>query len=271
MASHKKARVVKYYIRGSTLAIEEDMTHEFKGHRNLCVEELPSWTQESKLEKASRKAISRNLNAFLNSGSGGTVYLGVVDNGRVHGLKMTQLQKEHFLGSLDDLMSRYIPPVAPHRYKVRFVPVVDSDSSKEDILQLCTFDASRSAVANDQESGRRHVFRTSVYCWCDKEAVAQYNCGVVAPDCVVEVVIKTWKPDDPRNKGDGTITNIHPLHTDEEGKMHFRRHASLVQYSLNSIVQMTRQDVKEQCETEIARLRLEIAGFKRSRGRSLVT
>ena len=49
----------RYYIRGETAPFEEDMFHEFKGHRNLCVEELPPWTKESKTERASRQAISR--------------------------------------------------------------------------------------------------------------------------------------------------------------------------------------------------------------------
>ena len=49
----------RYYIRGETVPFEEDMYHEFKGHRNLCVEELPPWTKESKTERASRQAISR--------------------------------------------------------------------------------------------------------------------------------------------------------------------------------------------------------------------
>lgn len=257
---------MKYYVRGSILSIEEDMTHEFKGHRNLCAEELPIWAQETKLEKASRKAISRNLNAFLNTGLGGTVYVGVVDNGKVHGLKFSKLQKEHFLASLDDLMGRYTPVVPPHRYKVLFVPVVETNSSKEDILQLCSFDSSSNRT--DQKGSRKHVFRTATYCWCDKEAVAQYNCGIVAPDYVIEVIVKPWQPHDPRNEGEGTIINLHPLHTDEEGKIYFRRHASLVQYSLNSIVQMTRQEVKERCESEIARLREEIAKYKKTTSHS---
>ena len=37
----------------------------------------------------------RNLNAFLNSGEGGTVYLGVVDDGKIHGINMTRLQVPH--------------------------------------------------------------------------------------------------------------------------------------------------------------------------------
>lgn len=34
----------------------------------------------------------RTINAFLNTGNGGTVYLGVIDSGEVRGLKLTQYQ-----------------------------------------------------------------------------------------------------------------------------------------------------------------------------------
>lgn len=34
----------------------------------------------------------RNINAFLNTGKGGTVYLGIVDDGKVKGLRMSQYQ-----------------------------------------------------------------------------------------------------------------------------------------------------------------------------------
>ena len=34
----------------------------------------------------------RNINAFLNTGKGGTIYLGIVDDGKVKGLFMTQYQ-----------------------------------------------------------------------------------------------------------------------------------------------------------------------------------
>lgn len=46
------------------------------------------------------------------------------------------VQRDHFLKSLDDLMSRYKPRVLPHQYSVRFTPVVDSTSSQEEIVHL---------------------------------------------------------------------------------------------------------------------------------------
>ena len=61
-AKLKPSRSGRYYIRGETAPFEEDMVHEFKGHRNLCVEELPPWTRASETERASRQAISRYMN-----------------------------------------------------------------------------------------------------------------------------------------------------------------------------------------------------------------
>jgi len=34
----------------------------------------------------------RNINGFLNTGKGGTIYLGIVDDGKVKGLHLTQFQ-----------------------------------------------------------------------------------------------------------------------------------------------------------------------------------
>lgn len=45
--AESKPKLLRYYIRDSVVPFEEDMYHEFKGHRNLSVEELPPWTKES--------------------------------------------------------------------------------------------------------------------------------------------------------------------------------------------------------------------------------
>ena len=55
----------KYYIKGNILPFEEDQKTEFKGHVNLCKEEIPPWAEEKKHEKASRKTISRQYISFV--------------------------------------------------------------------------------------------------------------------------------------------------------------------------------------------------------------
>ena len=49
----------KFFIWNSILPAEEDMTTEFKGHRNLVRLEVPPYATEQKTEKASRKHTSR--------------------------------------------------------------------------------------------------------------------------------------------------------------------------------------------------------------------
>lgn len=57
--AQSKPKLLQYYIRDSVVPFEEDMYHEFKGHRNLSVEELPPWTKETNKDRASRRAVSR--------------------------------------------------------------------------------------------------------------------------------------------------------------------------------------------------------------------
>ena len=47
----------RYYVRAETVPFEEDNTHEFKGHKNIAVEDVPPFTDSS--GKSTRKAISR--------------------------------------------------------------------------------------------------------------------------------------------------------------------------------------------------------------------
>ena len=58
-----------------------------------------------------------------------------------------------------------------------------------------------------------------------------YSQGILHQDFIIEIYVKPWKPEDPRNAADGcgTLINFHPIHDDEERKCYFRRQASLVQ------------------------------------------
>lgn len=154
----------RWYERKSLISVEEDECNEFKGHRNFAVEELPPWCFHSRSDKRSRKAVSRALNAFLNSARGGTVYLGVIDDGIVKGLYLTEYQKDHVLLSLKDLFSRYQPTVAEDRYEVTFVPIFGKNEKKDFSKFL------RSMKSSDvKEHLRPHLLRTYDFCWCDKD------------------------------------------------------------------------------------------------------
>jgi hypothetical protein len=54
-------RIPKYYVRNEVLNIEEDQTHEFKGHRNISVYDIPPWCINVEENIRTRNAISRYL------------------------------------------------------------------------------------------------------------------------------------------------------------------------------------------------------------------
>ncbi|KAL5020985.1 hypothetical protein ScPMuIL_000140 [Solemya velum] len=185
-------------------------------------------------------------------------YLGILDSGLVKGLKLTQYQKDHVCESVHDTVSRYNPPVKRHRYKIKIIPVISQNSSEEDRMNQCT--QSNSEQYEREYRARQHRIRSHKYCWCDEDAVAQVNCGVIAADYVIEIKVHAWDPDDPRNQEDacGRVAKLHPLHEDEEGNIHFRCQASLVQYSLSEIALLSRQEVHDRCREEKRRLQEEL-------------
>ncbi|XP_060589221.1 uncharacterized protein LOC132744510 [Ruditapes philippinarum] len=256
----------RYYVRNTVVPFEEDFTHEFKGHRNICVEDLPPWTQESKTEKASRRAVSRVLNAFLNTGKGGTVYLGVIDSGCVKGLQLSAYQKMHVIDAVNDVLSRYIPPVKNHRYSIKFVPVYESDKDSNTSTSKGLDDGFDSELA-----GRAHDLQGHKYCWCDRDAVMQYNAGIMLQDYVIEIKVKPWDSDDPLNHDDGcgTMVNLHPIHDDEEGNCYFRRQASNVQYTMTELARLTKHEVEVTCQEKIASLKREIAHLQKIKQESI--
>ncbi|XP_046648559.1 protein tofu-2-like isoform X2 [Daphnia pulicaria] len=82
---------VKVYVKEERLTVEEDMLHEFKGHRNFSKDDIP----QAAIINKTQRPISRNLCGFLNTGAGGVVYCGVTDNGEVQGIHLTNYQKDH--------------------------------------------------------------------------------------------------------------------------------------------------------------------------------
>jgi len=56
-ASCSKTRC--YYVCGSIVPFDEDVTHEFKGHKNLSEEEIPPWTQIANTDRRTRGPVSK--------------------------------------------------------------------------------------------------------------------------------------------------------------------------------------------------------------------
>ena len=94
---------------------------------------------------------------------------------------------------MQDTFSRFKPPVKPSMYSVRFVPVVERETDtfdhNEDILQR-----------RCQNEELVHVMRTTRFCWCDLDALAAINRGVMYPFYVLEVEVEGWDGTDPRNR-----------------------------------------------------------------------
>lgn len=115
----------RYYILESRVQFDEDELHEYKGHLNFTKDQVPPFAYDAKFDRPSRQPISklvrslalificqlryvqcrasvhtespdtlsvvcyvccRTLNAFLNSARGGTIYLGVANDGKILGV-----------------------------------------------------------------------------------------------------------------------------------------------------------------------------------------
>lgn len=263
MAVRDTPKPRRYYVLNETVPFEEDYTHEFKGHRNLCEEEIPHWAYLSEnKERRSRAPVSRAINGFLNTGKGGVVYLGIIDTGAVKAFKLTQFEKDHIVVSLDDLMSRYIPPVEEHRYSIKFVPAVEEDVSDEVLAKITNFNSKK--YVDEERRKRPHVLRTPSYCWCTKDAVAMVNNGMHAANYVVEIALKPWDPTDPRNKYPVGAMKTHPIHEDELGRVYVRNQASTSLCTPQDVAIQSKKVVEDHYQPVIDRLKSELFSLRES-------
>ena len=86
---------------------------------------------------------------------------------------MSIYQKDHFLLSLRDLLSRYDPPVPEHRVSVQFVPVLEDFESEKTISneeEIISYETSRCL---------EHDIRSVKYCWCDNYTMAASKHGIM--------------------------------------------------------------------------------------------
>ena len=80
-------------------------------------------------------------------------------------------------------------------YSIRFVPVIekpgDEFNHNEGLLHQrhCR-----------QKEDLVHVLRTTRFCWCDLDALASMNRGILYPFYVIEIEVEGWSGNDPRNR-----------------------------------------------------------------------
>lgn len=243
--------MARYYFMKQTMPYIEDMTHEFKGHVNLRDEEIQSICFKD--GKASRQRISKVLNAFLNTGLGGTVYIGVLDSGLIEGMHFTQYRKDHLQLALDDVMKSYDPPIEKHRYSLTFVPVINPKENEEINDLIINYDTA--IEADDEMRKKQHKLRTSNFCWCHKEQIVNCNRGIIPANFIAEICIYPWDPLDKRNvNGILPPYNIRPIHMDENGEVYFRKAAGVKRYPRNEIANISKAIVATHFKKEIEEL-----------------
>jgi len=209
------------YFRGEKIPIEEDLTHEFKGHRTITIEEVKP--HQKKMQTRTRQQWSKYLCGLLNTGLGGTLYGGILDDGTVSGFSMSKYQKLHVILAISDLFKRFNPPVPHNMWSLKFVPVAERG---EDFYQK---DPTR---IRDELWKMDHRLRDHRYCWCDTEALTSFSFGFINPFFVVEVSILPWDSEACR----GPWGNQQPAFSAEDGQFYVRKHGVTEMYSRDEMM-----------------------------------
>lgn len=171
---------MKYYLRHSVLANEEDQNMEFKGHRSFAPEEVNPRNCDSE-NRPSRQNVAKYACGMLNTVGGGLILLGVLDDGTVEGFMMNQFQRDHFALSVQETFKRFDPPVPEELYSIHFVPVVDHEEEEpEDDTGAVTL----------QNGDFPHRLFSHVFCWCDHAAFAAFSKGLLNNFYVIEIRVQ---------------------------------------------------------------------------------
>ena len=219
--------------------MEEDLTHEFKGHRMIHHEEnviKSSHFDKRGKYKPTRQYIAKYICGMLNTGKGGTIHCGIIDSGKVLGIVLSRLQRQHVKLAINDALSCFRPSVPKHRYSITFVPVW---MRKE-------FDYSKRPKEPWATNKLSHLLRTPEMCWCDMNTAALMQRGELPPVYVTEIAITPWDPTDPRNYPfilHKKYPTLHPFYQTENGKCYIRLNASNQPITLEDVANMTREEV----------------------------
>lgn len=255
-----KSEVVtdRYYKENSVIPYDENGFCELKGHRNFAEDEIPPHCLQGgpNGNLKSRSPISRVLNAFLNSGHGGTIFVGILNSKEVKGIVLNLFQQVHVLVALEDLMKRFSPPVLAHQCSVKFVPVVPEDASGSDVLRIMK---SQPSISPGQISHgfpqQKHVLRTDDLCWCDVLNRQANNRKILK--YVIEIYVAEWDSSDPRNvQGVGEM-RARPMYEDEKNRVYFRRAACCLQASVREIIEHSSETVSLFYEEKISLVKKE--------------
>ncbi|KAM3135187.1 hypothetical protein pb186bvf_012652 [Paramecium bursaria] len=131
----------KYFYR-KEVNIIEDATHEFKNLKILRLDLILNY-----------------ICAFLNT-QGGTLYIGISDNGLVKGIKLTRADIDGFQLELDNYLRQFDPIVLPSQIKVDYYPVYYEDYSPFPqlyVIEILIIRVGKELYFNHQAGINKHV------------------------------------------------------------------------------------------------------------------
>jgi len=215
------------YIRHTKIPVEEDLIHEFKGHRDLSKLDLsenrykkqwgpdgPVWIAK---QHRYRSTLSKTICGMLNTGLKSTIYMGVTDRGIAEGFMMSLYQRDHFQLSLRSLLSKFNPPCPEHVVNIRFVPILDEDEEDGVLLP--------EPIGFEPPRWKDHLIHESQYCWCEHSALAAFRNGILYRFYIIEVTFNQWDKDNPQNASliRDDVCDKRPIFANEFGKIYIRR------------------------------------------------
>ncbi len=106
------------YQHQANVAVDEDREHEFKSLNK----------SKNPIRTISDYYVEEYVNAFLNT-SGGVLFFGIEDDGRVVGLRLDRSQRDRLRLQISRLINKFQPSVEPDLYNIKFVPVQGAEST----------------------------------------------------------------------------------------------------------------------------------------------
>ncbi|XP_068671492.1 schlafen-like protein 1 [Montipora foliosa] len=143
-----------YFVLDSVMPVTESHRHEFKtGGGRYPITILPEHVRKYGC-------------AFLNS-SGGVLMAGVLDDGRIHGIRCSPHMMRDMTQTVESEFARFLPNVPPDLFRVQFVPVIFKQTGTEKKQNQITYvrdvyvlELTVKAGEEDQiyETGRHEVY-----------------------------------------------------------------------------------------------------------------
>jgi len=211
----------------------------------IAIEEVAGYFQWVDIKfgklRRTKQPISKSVCALLNSRLGGTIYLGVRDDGIVLGLPLNLYQCDHIIMSLKDTLDRFTPSPPAGAVRVRCVPVVPSDGG-DDEQTTTSGGGHERALLEYRRDAQAHLLRAvDCECWCYRDARARPEMRDLT---VIEVHVRGQFE---RAQFDNMPTTAHlpVFYANEENLCYMRRTMSNVNVKLDDIARLVRGWINE--------------------------